>query len=152
MAVHAWASAIRHALRPHEPLFSAPAGSDPDTTVEQLTVHANETNHILRALVRNVLPLDVANRVQETLGLGVFTAVVGDPEPGPLGQPIIPVHYRRGYGSTLVVRNGDPRVNLSSLATRTNADQLLRRHPSEEAADLVTETLIALTAQTWPVP
>lgn len=152
VAVHAWASAVRHALRPREPLFSPPAASDPDAVVEQLAAHVDETNHILGTVLRDALPAHVADRVEQTLGLGVFTAVVGDPEPGPFGRPVIPVRYRRGHGSALMVRNGDPRVDLSSLATRTNADQLLRRHPSEEAADLVTETLIALTAQTWPVP
>lgn len=152
VAVHAWASAVRHALRPREPLFSPPAASDPDAVVHQLTAHVDKTNHTLETLLRDTLPAHVARRVKQTLGLGVFTAVVGDPEPGPYGRPVIPVRYRHGNGSALVVRNGDPRVNLSSLATRGKADQLLRRHPSQEAADLVTETLVALTAQTWPVP
>jgi hypothetical protein len=64
----------------------------------------------------------------------------------------IPVAYRRGGGETLVVRDGDPRVDKSQLSTHGVADLLLHRHPVRATAKVVLDTLEALTAKSWPAP
>jgi hypothetical protein len=152
VAVNLWASAVRAALLPQRRLFPTPVPQDPDEVVARLIEHETACVELLSKTVERVLPSPaVGERVLDALDAGLV-AVVGDPQKGPLGRPYVPVAYRRGGGEILVVRDGDPRVGTSQLATRGPADSLLRRHPTAETARRVLDTLTALTAGTWSAP
>jgi len=151
-AVNLWASAVRAALRPQRRLFPTVVPTDPDAVVAALTEHESACAELLRMMAERVLPSSaVGPRVLDALDQGLV-AVVGDPQPGPLGRPDVLVRYRRDRGEILIVREGDPRVDRTQLSTYGSADSLLRQHPTRETAKRVLETLVALTAKTWPAP
>ena len=151
-AVNLWASAVRAALRPQRQLFPTIVPTDPDAVVAALIEHESACAELLRTTAKQTLPSPaVGPRVLDALDQGLV-AVVGDPQPGPLGRPDVPVRYRRGSGEVLVVREGDPRVDTAQLPTSRSADSLLRDHPARATARRVLETLAALTAKTWPAP
>lgn len=151
-AVNLWASAVRAALRPQRRLFPSTVPTDPDAVVAALTKHERACAELLRTTAEQILPSSaVGPRILDALDQGLV-AVVGNPQPGPLSRPDVPVTYRRGGGEILVVREGDPRVDANQLSTYGSADSLLREHPTRETAKRVLETLVALTAKTWPAP
>jgi hypothetical protein len=138
------------------PARSWPNGSsvptDPDAVVAALTKHERACAELLRRTAEQVLPSPaVGPRILDALDQGLI-AIVGNPQPGPLSRPDVSVTYRRGGGEILVVREGDPRVDANQLSTYGSADSLLRQHPTRETAKRVLETLLALTAKTWPAP
>jgi hypothetical protein len=151
-AVNLWASAVRAALRPQRRLFPSSVPTDPDAVVAALTKHERACAELLRRTAEQVLPSPaVGPRILDALDQGLI-AIVGNPQPGPLSRPDVSVTYRRGGGEILVVREGDPRVDANQLSTYGSADSLLRQHPTRETAKRVLETLLALTAKTWPAP
>lgn len=151
-AVNLWASAVRAALRPQRRLFPSTVPTDSDAVVAALTEHERACTELLRTTAEQVLPSSaVGPRVLDALDQGLV-AVVGDPQPGPLGRPDVPVTYRRGRGEILIVREGDPRIDTTQLTTYGSADSLLGEHPARETAKRVLDTLLALTAKTWPAP
>jgi hypothetical protein len=152
VALNVWASAVRAALQPTRRLSPRLVPTNPDAVVEELVEHEMACTELLTTTVKRILPSPaVGDRVLSVLDRGLV-AVVEDPQPGPYGRPEIPVVYRRGGGETLVVRDGDPRVDKAQLSTYGDADQLLHRHPVRETAKGVLDTLEALAAKRWPAP
>jgi hypothetical protein len=152
VAVNLWASAVRAGLRPQRRLFPILVPTNPDAVVAALIEHETTCAELLRTTAEQILSSPaVGPRVLDALEQGLV-AVVGDPQPGPLGRPEIPVTYRRGGGEIIVVREGDPRVDPTQLSTYGSADSLLRQQPSRETANRVLGALVALTAKTWPTP
>jgi len=151
-AVNLWASAVRAALAPQRRPFPILVPSDPDAVVAALIKHETTCAELLRTVAEQILPSPVVGpRVLDALDQGLV-AVVGDPQPGPFGRPDVPVRYRRGSGETLVVREGDPRVDTTQLSTYGRADSLLGEHPTRQTAKRILDALVALTAKTWPAP
>jgi hypothetical protein len=152
VALNIWASAVRAALQPTRRLPPRLVPTDPAVVVNELVEHELACAELLTTTVKRILPSPaVGDRVLSVVDRGLV-AVVEDPQPGPYGRLEVPVAYRRGGGQTLVVRDGDPRVDKAQLSTDGDADQLLHRHPIRETAKVVLDTLEALTAKRWPAP
>jgi hypothetical protein len=152
VALNIWASAVRAALQPTRRLPPRLVPTDPDAVVNELVKHETACAELLTTTIKRILPSPtVGDRVLSVLDRGLV-AVVEDPQPGPYGRLEVPVAYHRGGGETLVVRNGDLRVDKAQLSTHGDADRLLHRHPIRETAKVVLDTLEALAAKSWPAP
>jgi hypothetical protein len=152
VAVNIWASVVRAALQPTRRLPPRLVPTDPDAVVRELVEHETACAELLTSAVKRILPSPaVGDRVLSVLDRGLV-AVVEDPQQGPYGRLEVPVAYRRGGGQTLVVRDGDPRVDKAQLSTQGVADLLLDPHPIRETAKRVLDALEALTAKVWPAP
>jgi hypothetical protein len=152
VALNIWASAVRAALRPTRRLPPRVVPTDPDAVVKELVEHETACAQLLDTTVKRILPSPtVRDRVLSVIDRGLV-AVVENPQPGPDGRLEVLVAYRRGGGKTLVVRDGDPRVDKAQLPTHGDAEWLLREHPIRATAKRVLDALEALTAKRWPAP
>lgn len=151
LAIRLWAAAVRRAHRPQFRLFQPAPPADPEAATHLLPEYLRAVEAELHRLADTTLPATVRERVLTALGPRDMVAYVDDPEPGPRGGLDLPVHYRRDT-NYLVTRTSGQRLDNPPATAESTLAQLMRNHPTQQAAHEIGEALAALTSHTWPKP
>ena len=116
-----------------------------------LPTYLREVERELHRLADSFLPGTVSSRALAALEARGIVAYVGDPVPGHLGGVEVPLRYRRSSEYLVTRASGQPADDARQLTQGTLAE-LMRLHPTQQAANEIRRALSVLTHNAWPEP